>query len=96
MMETLNNVSFCFGTFYGLVVGGIIALIANRMREERVRMGHKDRTYDQFPDSLHPTLKAGEVAKRSREATLTYSALFVVMLVFIGLASAGVFFILQG
>ena len=92
-METF---SFCFGTFYGFVAAGVIALIASRMREARVKMGHKDRTYDQFPDSLHPNLKAGEVTKSSREAALTHSFLFVVMLAVIGLASAGVFFILQG
>lgn len=93
-MEAVSS-SFCFGTLYGLIVAGIIAMIANRMREARVRMGHKDRTFDQFPDSLHPTLRADEVTRRSRQETWVYGSLLIVMIGFIGLASVGVFFILQ-
>ena len=94
-MEGFNTSSFCFGTLYGLIAAGIIALIANRMREARLKMEHQVRTYDKFPDSLHPTLTAAGVARTSQRETWVYAGLSVVLVIFIGLALTGVFLIIQ-
>ena len=94
-MENLNTGSFCFGTLYGLIAAGIIAAIANRMREARLKMGHKDRSYDKFPDSVQSTLTASGVARTSRQEGWVHAGLTIILVIFIGLALTGAFLIIQ-
>lgn len=92
-MEGISGTSFCFGTLYGFIAAGIIAMIANRMREARIKMEYKDRTYDRFPPGLHSNLTASGVLRTSWQERGVYTSLMVVMVIFIGLALTGLFFI---
>jgi hypothetical protein len=94
-MESIQAGSFCFGMFYGLIAAGIIGLIASRMREARIKIAHKDRSYDNFPISVQPNLTASDVVRTSTAESLLFTALFIILIVFIGLTLAGAYYIVQ-
>lgn len=94
-MDTISSGSFCFGAMYGFFAAGIIALIASRMREARLKMDYKDRPYDKFPHALQPNLTASQVLQTSWHERWVYSALSVAMIVVIGIALTGVFYIIS-
>jgi hypothetical protein len=94
-MDTISSGSFCFGAIYGFLTAGIIALIAGRMREARLKMDYKDRPYDKFPNALQSNLTASQVLQTSWHERWVYTGLSVVLVVVIGLTLTGVFMILS-
>lgn len=93
-MDGISTGSFCFGAFYGFAAAGIIALIANRMREARLKMDYKDRPYDKFPHAAQSNLTASAVIRTSGHERWVYTGLSIVLVIFIGLALTGLFFIM--
>ena len=94
-MDTISSGSFCFGAIYGFFAVGIMALIAARMREARLKMDYKDRPYDKFPHALQPNLTASQVIQTSWHERGVYTALSVLLVIVIGLTLTGVFMILS-
>jgi|GEM_PF-4389942 len=92
-MEGISGGSFCFGTLYGFMAAGIIAMMANRMREARLKMEYKDRSYDRFPPNLRANLTASGVIRTSWQEWGVYTSLMVALIIFVGLALIGLFFI---
>ena len=92
-MDTIYANSFCFGTFYGFVAAGVIGLILNQLRMQRVQMGHRHRSLDNFPDSAHPNMTPSGLVSGSWEATLRFSMWVILLIVFSGLMMAGLYYI---
>lgn len=92
-METISTASFCFGTFYGFVAAGVIAWVATQIRQERLQTGRKDLALDRFPDSAHPNMTSAGIVDGSNQAALRLVGWSILLIGFIGLSLAGLFYI---
>lgn len=72
---------FCFGAIYGFIAASIFGIISIRVRENRTRMGQKNRHLDSFPDSMQPTTTPAQVVRGSQLATLGFIFWFVVLVI---------------
>jgi hypothetical protein len=92
-MEEISGNSFCCGTLYGFVVAGIIALVLNQLFEAKVKLGHKDRALDKFPDSAQPGMTPLGLVNTSRRALIDIILWSFLLIILGGLALAGLYYI---
>ena len=88
------DTTFLGGGVCGFVYAGIIGWILFRMREAQLKMGHRDRPLDKFPDSAHPDLTPSKLMATSRRAHITYILLIILLVIFV-LAYPGVVLVLM-
>lgn len=93
-MTGIEEFSFCFGTLYGAITVGIVALILNQIREARLKAGFKDRSFDKFPDSAQPNLTSSGVVRSSRQAGIRIVMFTVFLVFFVAIAGAGAYYIM--
>jgi hypothetical protein len=93
-MEEVRD-SFCCGTMYGLIVGGIIGLTLHQIREARTKMGLKNRPLDNFPDAAQPQMTSSGVVNTSQQATVRYVMWTFFLIVFVVAVIAGVLYVMD-
>jgi hypothetical protein len=92
-MTGIEEFSFCFGTFYGAIAAGVIAVILNQIREARLKAGSKDRSFDKFPASAQPNLTSSDVVRSSQQASIRVFIFSVLLIFFVGVVGVGAYFI---
>lgn len=83
---------FCAGAVFGFFAAGFVAFVLARIREARIKVQHKDRTLDKFPDSAHPDMTPAGIVRTSQEAQFAVIAWTVVLIIFVGLVFVGVYY----
>ena len=92
-METIRTGSFCFGVLYGFISAGVIGLIANQIRIARVERGRQNLALDRLPDAVHPNMTSARIVRFSNQAAIRLVVWSIVLVGFIGLSAAGLFYI---
>lgn len=92
-MGTVDTASFYFGVFYGFITAGIIGSILNQIRVARAERRRQNLPLDHFPDSAQPNMTSFGVVRFSHLATLRLFGWSILLIGFIGLSTAGLFYI---
>jgi hypothetical protein len=89
----MQDGTFCAGAVLGFLVAGVVSFIFVQIRDARMKIGHKDRPLDKFPDSAHPAMTPAGLVRTSHEAQFTVIAWSLVLIIFVGLVLVGVYFL---
>jgi heme/copper-type cytochrome/quinol oxidase subunit 2 len=73
-------------------LGQCLAFLLPESCRSSLKIGHKDRPLDKFPDSAHPTMTPAGIVRTSQEAQFTVIAWTLVLIIFLGLVLVGVYF----
>jgi hypothetical protein len=93
-MNELSGYSFCFGTIYGALAVGMIALALNKIREARLKAGFRNRTLSNFSDAMQANLTPTSVVKNSEQASFNLFMWNLALVIFIGIAVIGLYYVL--
>ncbi len=83
------------GALCGVVFAGMGAMILSRIWEARIKMGLKDRTFDNFPASAQANLTSSRVVNNSGQARVS-AFLWGIAFVMLVLVAMGVTYLFFG